>query len=102
MTIVGRNVRSGGGEIDLVAREGRTLVFVEVRYREDGAFGPPEETVGVPKRLRVVRAARSYLSGVPPAEWDRVRFDVVAVEGGDGGPVLRHYPGAFDASGKIV
>jgi putative endonuclease len=102
LTIAGRNVRAGGGEIDLVAREGETLVFVEVRYRESGEFGPPEETVGVPKRLRVARAARGYLDAVGPTGWKEARFDVVAVEGSGEAAVIRHFPAAFDAKGKAL
>lgn len=101
MTIVGRNVRAGGGEIDLIARDGQTLVFVEVRYRESGAFGTPEDSVGVPKRLRVARAARRYLAEIGPSGWTEARFDVVAVEGGQA-PALRHFHGAFDARGKAL
>lgn len=102
MKVVGRNVRSGGGEIDLVVRDGDTIVFVEVRYRESGAFGPPEESVGVPKRLRVARAARSYLSEIGPSDWREARFDVVAVEGNGEAPALRHFPAAFDAKGRAL
>jgi putative endonuclease len=102
MTIVGRNVRAGRGEIDLVARDGATLVFVEVRFRESGAFGGPEDTVGVPKRLRVVRAAKDYLSATGPAGWSEARFDVVAVEGEGPAAVVRHYPAAFDARGRVL
>ncbi|HEY3490586.1 MAG TPA: YraN family protein [Candidatus Deferrimicrobiaceae bacterium] len=101
MTIVGRNVRTGGGEIDLVARDGGTLVFVEVRYRESDAFGTPEDSVGVLKRLRVARAARRYLAEIGPSGWTEARFDVVAVEGGET-PALRHFQGAFDARGKVL
>lgn len=102
LAIVGRNVRSGGGEIDLVAREGDALVFVEVRYRESGEFGPPEESVDVRKRLRVVRAARGYLDEIGPAGWKEARFDVVAVTGSGEAAVLRHFPAAFDARGKVL
>ncbi len=102
MTVVGRNVRAGRGEIDLVARDGEVLVFVEVRYRESDAFGPPEDSVGVLKRLRVVRAAKSYLAEIGPAGWKEARFDVVAVEGSGEAPVIRHFPAAFDAKGKAL
>ncbi len=102
MTILARNVRAGGGEIDVVGRMGRTLVFVEVRSRATDAFGRPEETVDRGKRMRVVRAARAYVAAVPAGSWSDVRFDVVAVEGPEGARTVRHYPGAFDARGKIL
>ncbi len=97
-----RNYRSPGGEIDIVARREDLLVFVEVRSREDSAFGSPEETVDRRKRLRVVAAARRYLSETPPDSWREARFDVIAVEGTGETASLRHYPAAFDAKGKIL
>jgi putative endonuclease len=98
MTVAARNYRAGGGEIDVIARKGDLLVFVEVRSRKDSAFGAPEETVGAAKRRRIVRAARHYLSAIPAASWREARFDVIAIEG----DTLRHHPGAFDARGKIL
>ena len=101
-TIVERNFRTRGGEIDIVARKGDVLVFVEVRSREDAAFGTPEESVTLAKRRRIVAAARQYLSKVPPSSWREARFDVIAIEGTGDAAVLRHYPAAFDAKGKVL
>ncbi|HEY5577446.1 MAG TPA: YraN family protein [Deferrimonas sp.] len=101
-TIVERNFRTKGGEIDIVAREGDVLVFVEVRSREDAGFGTPEESVTPAKRRRIVAAARRYLSNVPPSSWREARFDVIAVQGSGDAAALRHYPAAFDAKGKIL
>ena len=100
--IVERNWRGNGGEADIVARKGDLLVFVEVRSREDSAFGAPEESVDLAKRRRIVRAARHYLSTIPAASWRDARFDVIAIEGAGEKGVLRHYPAAFDAKGKIL
>jgi putative endonuclease len=102
MTVVARNYRAAGGEIDVVARKGDLLVFVEVRSREDAAFGSPEETVGFTKRRRIVVASRQYLSTVPVTSWREARFDVVVVEGSGDNATIRHYPAAFDAKGKIL
>ena len=101
-TIVDRNFRTRGGEIDIVARKGDVLVFVEVRSREDADFGTPEESVTPAKRRRIVAAARRYLSNVPPSSWREARFDVIAIEGSGEAAVLRHYPAAFDAKGKVL
>ena len=101
-TIVERNFRTRGGEIDIVARKGDLLVFVEVRSREDPDFGTPEESVTPAKRRRIVAAARRYLSNVPASSWREARFDVIAIEGSGAAAVLRHYPAAFDAKGKIL
>jgi len=101
-TIAERNWRGNGGEADIVARKGDLLVFVEVRSREGASFGAPEESVGLAKRRRIVRAARHYLSTIPASSWREARFDVIAIEGSGEAAVLRHYPGAFDARGKIL
>jgi len=101
-TIVERNFRTPGGEIDIVARKVDVLVFVEVRSREVPGFGTPEESVTPAKRRRIVAAARQYLSKVPPSSWREARFDVIAIEGSGDAAVLRHFPAAFDAHGKIL
>ncbi len=78
--VVARNYRlpDGRGEIDLVAWEGDTLVFVEVKSRQSDEFGLPERAIGTDKRLHLARAARRYArkAGIP---WERVRFDVVSI-----------------------
>ena len=101
-TIAGKNYRTRGGEIDIVARKGDLLVFVEVRSRENASFGTPEESVDLAKRRRIIRAARDYLSNVPAVSWGEARFDVIAIEGCGENAVLRHYPAAFDAKGKTL
>ena len=102
MMIMDRNFRTRGGEIDIVARKGDVLVFVEVRSREVPDFGTPEESVTPAKRRRIVGAARQYLSKVAPSTWREARFDVIAIEGVGNAAVIRHYPAAFDAKGKIL
>jgi len=86
-TILAANYRCRWGEIDLVASEGETMVFVEVRTLRDGAFGTPEESLGPRKALHLRRAAQTYLRqhGDPAGEW---RIDFVAVVLSAGG-VLR-------------
>ncbi|MCU0230384.1 MAG: YraN family protein [Acidobacteria bacterium] len=94
LEILERNVRLPGGELDLVAREGDLIVFVEVRSRRRGSRFSPEATVDRGKRARLARAADAWLSrrGLPLA---RCRFDVVAVVAAAGGYRLRHRRGAF-------
>jgi len=101
-TIVERNFRTKSGEIDVVARKGDVLVFVEVRSLEVPGFGTPEESVTPAKRRRIVGAARQYLSKVPPSSWREARFDVIAIEGSGDAAVLRHHQAAFDAKGKLL
>ncbi len=102
MRVVARNFRTRRGEIDIIARDGDVLAFVEVRFREEDGHGLPEESVGPAKRRKIVAAARAYLAEVSADSWREARFDVAAVEGGGGSPVIRYYPGAFDARGKIL
>jgi len=100
--VVERNFRARGGEIDLIARDGDVLAFVEVRFREGDGHGLPEESVGPAKRRRIAAAARAYLSTIPPDSWREARFDVAAVDGSGSAPVIRYYPAAFDARGKLL
>jgi len=78
--ILERNARTAGGELDIVAREGGDLVFVEVRSRADDSAGRAEDTVGPAKRRRVARAAAAWLIERNPRR-DTCRFDVVAITG---------------------
>lgn len=84
LAIVARNYRTRFGEVDLVAREGATLVFVEVRRRTSRAFGGAAASVDARKQSRLVAAARHYLArlGSEPA----CRFDVVTWDGAAGPP----------------
>jgi putative endonuclease len=78
--IVARNYRlsSGDAEADLIAWEGETLVFVEVKSRETADFGPPERAIGEEKRRHLLRIAREYTRKTQ-THWVRIRFDVVSV-----------------------
>lgn len=78
--IVARNYRlsSGDAEADLIAWDGETLVFVEVKSRESADFGPPERAIGEEKRAHLLRIAREYTRKTA-TPWDRIRFDVVGV-----------------------
>lgn len=76
-----RNYRSPFGEIDLVMQERDTLVFVEVRYRSNTAFGTPAETVDRRKQARLRATAEHYLQNTPRASKKACRFDIVAITG---------------------
>ena len=81
--IVERNFRCRSGEIDIVAREGGYLVFLEVKYRSSQAQGLPEESVNLRKQRIISRVALYYLRRYGYGEATPVRFDVVAVFGED-------------------
>jgi len=76
--ILEQNYRSASGEIDIIAREGETLVFVEVKTRSSLRFGPPQGAVDVRKQAKITQVALSYLSEKNSALSD-CRFDVVAI-----------------------
>lgn len=82
--ILHRNYRCRLGEIDLVARDGDTVVFVEVKARASLRFGLPAEAVDARKRARLVRVARHFLA-VHGLEDAPCRFDVAEVLAGAGG-----------------
>jgi putative endonuclease len=95
--IIARRHRSRLGELDIIARDGSTMVFVEVKARASGSCGDPVEAVTPAKRRRIVRLALEYLwlKGLV----DRpCRFDVVAIRVEEGRPRVEVYRGAFDAS----
>jgi putative endonuclease len=96
-TIITRNYRAPTGEIDIIARDGKMLVFVEVKTRmEDDPS--PEVQVSQTKQHQLTKAAKTYLGRYsfpqPPA-----RFDVVAIVGEPGAkPEVRHIKSAFQAT----
>ena len=95
LTLVAANQHAKGGELDLVMRDGDTLVFVEVRHRADTRHGHPLETVTIAKQRRLIRAARFYL------QRNRLscacRFDVLAVTGQPPDLEFQWVTNAFDA-----
>src|SRR5688572_20839730 len=80
--VVERNYRCPKGELDVIARDGDTLVFVEVRTRADARHGTALETVRAGKQRRVAAAAAHYLAVRRPV-FTRCRFDVLAITGDD-------------------
>ncbi|MEQ5855943.1 YraN family protein [Halomonas sp. EF61] len=93
---ISRNQRAKGGEIDLVMRDGETLVFVEVRHRRSIRHGHPAETITITKQRRLIRAARFYLhrNGLSCP----CRFDVLAVTGSSPSLDIQWIAGAFEAN----
>ncbi len=96
-TVVARNYRprSEHGEIDLIAWDRCTLVFIEVKSRSTEEFGVPDRAVDYEKRETLIRTAREYTrrAGVP---WNQVRFDIVNVTLTDP-PFVSHSKDAFPA-----
>jgi putative endonuclease len=96
--IVARNQRCGGVEIDVIARRGGLVVFVEVKTRRSRRLGLPEDAVDARKQARLVAGASAWLREHPGAA-ARIRFDVIVCEGEPGALRVRHLEGAFDANG---
>jgi len=92
---VARNYRCRQGELDLVMRDGTTLVFVEVRYRRRDRFGSGAESVDRRKQARLIAAAQHYLQrhGGNRA----ARFDVISVSGDPAAPQVAWIRDAFQA-----
>ncbi|MCD6055943.1 MAG: YraN family protein [Gammaproteobacteria bacterium] len=81
LRFVGSNIAFRQGEIDLIMQDGNYLVFIEVRYRRNTAFGSALETITSVKQKRLMLAAMNYLMHNPRWQNKPIRFDVVAVEG---------------------
>ncbi|HJU21217.1 MAG TPA: YraN family protein [Casimicrobiaceae bacterium] len=80
LAIVTRNFRTRAGEIDLIARDGAMLVFVEVRLRRSRSFGGAAESITPRKRARLVAAASGYLASLrhePPCRFDAILMDAL-------------------------
>ena len=100
LKVVERNVRFVHGEIDLVCRDGRVVVFVEVKCRHARWGDAPAEAVSWHKQRRLTRLAQHYLKW-RRLEGARCRFDVVAVTvEDDGSRAIRHLRAAFEAAAR--
>lgn len=99
--IIARRSRVRYGEIDIIAVDGRTVVFIEVKTRRSEKLGAPATAVDAQRRRRLVRAATAYLKSYGLLEYP-ARFDIVEVVWplDQNTPVVRHHQGAFTAEGK--
>lgn len=80
LKLVGRNVRTPYGEIDLIMMDGADVVFIEVKTRTNAAYGLPEDSITARKRSHLMQSAEAYLQDHPelPDAW---RIDVIAIRG---------------------
>jgi putative endonuclease len=99
--VVGRRERGPLGELDLIAVERRTIVFVEVKTRRSHDAGHPAESVGPEKQKRLTRLALAYLKRHDLLEYS-ARFDVLAITwpGSARRPRIEHIKNAFEAVGR--
>ena len=94
LKLLARNVRFRGGELDLVMRDGDTIVITEVRKRSRDDYGTAAETVGPQKQRRIVLATQLWLARRPQYSRSPIRFDVCALDGANRVSWLK---AAFDA-----
>lgn len=99
--ILARRYRTTLGEIDLIARDGTCIVFVEVKTRRSDAAGQPHEAVDSGKQARLTRLALAFLKRHRLLE-QPARFDVVSIvwEGSEKEPQIVHYRNAFEPPGR--
>ena len=97
--ILERQYRTPVGEIDLIARDGRTLAFIEVKTRRSARYGQPAAAVGREKQRRITRAAMWYMMNKKrQGETPPCRFDVVEIYATpEGAWNVRHLENAFEA-----
>jgi len=98
LQLLARNYSTRRGELDLVMRDGDTIVFVEVRYRRSAGHGDATASVTARKRARVILAARQWLGAHPAYAQRPCRFDVVSYDGPAAAARQTWLRGAFDAS----
>ncbi len=96
LQVLAQNVRCPLGEIDLIARDGKTWVFVEVKSRFVTGYGLPQELVSYSKQRRLTRLAQWYMKQ-HRLENQPARFDVIAITWPDGRPEITWIPNAFEA-----
>jgi putative endonuclease len=92
MKVIEQNFRCRQGEIDLIARDGRYLVFVEVKYRSVDASGYPSEAVNFRKQKRIIDASKYYCYKQRISENQPCRYDVVSILGEE----ITHIKNAFE------
>ncbi len=99
--ILQSQMRNRFGEIDLIAQDGDTIVFVEVKTRREAGHGAPFEAVTAEKQRKLTLAALAYLKRNRLLD-RRCRFDVVSIVWPDGivHPQIEHFVNAFEASGQ--
>ena len=81
LTVLARNYNTRHGELDLVMRDGDTVVFVEVRYRKSASHGDAAASITASKQARLILAAQHWLAAHPQHARRPCRFDVVSYDG---------------------
>jgi putative endonuclease len=94
--LIERNFRCKGGEVDIIAKDGRTLVFIEVKTRNSEGYGPPQLAVTPFKQRQISKAALTWLARTRQEDVS-ARFDVIAIMlSSSDAPRIEHITNAFD------
>lgn len=97
--ILERNYKTRWGEIDIIAKDGSTLVFIEVKARRGEGCGLPQEAVSRQKQYKIIRMAQQYMHQCDRKTLEQpVRFDVLSIRWQGDVPMIEHIPHAFDAT----
>ena len=91
LSILEMNYRNRSGEIDIIAKDGEYICFIEVKYRTTNQYGSPLEAVNLKKQVQIRKVALYYLMKQGLSEWTPCRFDVIAFEGEE----MLHLENAF-------
>jgi len=94
INIIERNFKNRSGEIDIIALDKDTLLFVEVKYRKSDSHGQPYENVTAQKQHKIIQTAEYYLQKNPRLSHNDCRFDVISIHNND----ITWLKNAFDAS----
>jgi len=97
--IIELNYRTKLGEIDIIAKQGGSLVFIEVKARKSSRFGRPELAVTPKKQRKISMVALYYLKSTKQSN-AKARFDVVAINSTDDGPNIKIIKNAFELAYK--
>ncbi len=94
--IIARNFHCRQGEIDIIARDGQYLCFIEVKYRKNTDFGLPQEAVNIFKQRKISKVSRFYLYSKNLSFDIPIRYDVIAVSVNEGITAFKWIKNAFD------
>ena len=97
LTLLTSNYSTRYGELDLVMRDGATIVFVEVRYRKSASHGDAAASVTASKQAKLIQAAQHWLGAYPQHARRTCRFDVISYDGPTDAVRMRWLRGAFEA-----
>ena len=97
LKLLEQNYRGPGGEIDLIMLDGKTIAFIEVRYRANSNYADALESIDSRKCSRIIKTGQLYLQNHPQAGETTFRFDVTTITGATGKPGIEWIKNAFQA-----